>query len=75
MVWSGGSRSLPDMPRAIAAGPHRVHSPPALLSGDGALASWTGDVPGAQMCVRACGRRVSVVDVRLSVRMRVVSAS
>jgi hypothetical protein len=27
------------------------------------------------MCVRACGRRVSVVDIRASVRMLVVSAS
>ena len=27
------------------------------------------------MCERACGRRMSVVDVRVFVRMRVVSAS
>ncbi len=37
------------------------------------MAGWTGGVPGAQMCVRACERRVSVVDVRVSVLMRVVS--
>ena len=48
------------MPRALAAGPH---SPPALLSGDEALDGWTGGVPGAQMCVRAYGHRVSVVDL------------
>ena len=29
------------------------------------LDGWTGGVPGAQMCVRAYGRRVSVVDVRV----------
>jgi hypothetical protein len=29
------------------------------------MAGWTGGVPGAQMCVRAYGRRVSVVDVRV----------
>ncbi len=38
-------------------------------------AGWTGGVPGAQMFVRAYGRRVSVVDVRVSVRVRAVSAS
>ena len=51
------------------------HSPLALLSGHGALAAWTGGVPEAQMCVRVYGRRVSVVDVRVSVRVRVASAS
>jgi hypothetical protein len=29
------------------------------------LDGWTGGVPGAQMCVRAYVRRVSVVDVRV----------
>jgi hypothetical protein len=29
------------------------------------LDGWTGGVPGAEMCVRAYGRRVSVVEVRL----------
>jgi hypothetical protein len=62
---------LADVPRALAAGPH---SPPALLSGDGTLAGWTDGVPGAQMYVRACGRRVFVVDARVSVRVRVASA-
>ncbi len=38
------------------------------------LDGWTGGVPGAQMCARACGRRVSVLDLRVSVRMLVVSA-
>ncbi len=70
-AWTKGL--LSDVPCALAAGPH---SPPALPSGDGALAGRTGGVPGAQMCVRAYGRRVSVVDVReFSVRVRVVSAS
>ncbi len=37
------------------------------------LDGWSGDVPGAQMCVHSCGCQVSVVDVCLSVRMLVVS--
>ena len=41
----------------------------------GAFGRLDGGVPGAQLCVRACGRRVSVADVRESERVRVVSAS
>ena len=53
--------SLPDVPRALAAGPH---SPPAFLSGDRVLAGWTALYRERRcMCVRACGRQVPVVDV------------
>ena len=54
--------ALPDVPpRALTAGPHSLS---AIFSGDGALNGGTGGIPGAHMCVRAYGHRVSVVDVR-----------
>ena len=54
---------MPDVPRALAASPH---SPPALLSGDGALRRLVRKCAGSadvRACV--CGRRESVVDVRV----------
>ncbi len=49
-------------PWPLAAGPRR---PPQPFSPEmhEALGRLDGGVPGAKMCVRACGRRVSVVDV------------